>query len=157
MSWEVTTIVSPPFILEGSTIFAALSKQLDDLGDGGSKEGETNCEEKHLKSESCRSEILFAVLFSCLECATKGGHAVDVSVADGGHGHHEKVDAVPVGKDLAVVKVWRVTRVFQEVNCKLIGWYLVYFDTNFFLPIPAAASHTEMNIAMSWVSLKVFL
>ena len=66
--------------------------------------------------------ILSAKLFSCLECATKGGHAVDVSVADGGHGHHQKVDTVPVGEDLPVVKVWRVTRVFQKMNWNLIGW-----------------------------------
>ena len=39
---------SPSFVLEGSTIFAALSEQLDDLWDGGGKERQTNCEEKHL-------------------------------------------------------------------------------------------------------------
>ena len=151
---------SPPFIFEGSTIFAALSKQLDDLWDGGSKERKTNCEEKHLeKGRVCnlqlypqfhlsvipwtrnsinlqihrftipsvrnsinrqynRPTIVSGRLFSCLECAAKGGHAVDVSVPDSRHGHHQKVDTVPVGEDLPVVKVRRVSRVFQKVNWK---------------------------------------
>ena len=55
-------------------------------------------------------------LFFHLERPAQGGHAIDVSVADGGHCHHQKVDTVPVGEDLSVVKVWRVTRVLQKVN-----------------------------------------
>ena len=59
-------------------------------------------------------------LFFHLERTAQGGHAIDVSVADGGHGHHQEVDAVPVGEDLPVVKVRWVTGVFQKVNWKLI-------------------------------------
>ena len=108
-------VSSPPFILEGSTIFAALSKQFDDLRDGGGKESKTNCEEENLK----KGDLLTtrnSIRQSCLKCTAKGGHAVDVSVANGGHGHHQKVDTIPVSEDLPVVKVWRVTRVFQKVN-----------------------------------------
>ena len=46
---EKKIVSSPPFILKGSTIFAALSKQFDDLRDGGGKESKTNCEEENLK------------------------------------------------------------------------------------------------------------
>ena len=75
-----------------------------------------------------------------------------------GDGHHHEVDAVPVGEDLSIVKVWRVARIFQKVN-----WKYFHLPTdnkmikpNFFSPIPAAASQTEMNMAMSWVSLEKF-
>ena len=33
-----------------------------------------------------------------------------------GGSHHHKVDAVPVGEDLSIVKIWRVARIFQKVN-----------------------------------------
>ena len=48
-----------------------------------------------------------------MEASAAGGDADHVSVADGGHGDHEEVDAVPVGEILAVGEVWWVTGVLQ--------------------------------------------
>ena len=48
-----------------------------------------------------------------LEAPAEGGHTGDIAVAHRGHGHHEKVNAVPVREELGVLKVRRVPRVFQ--------------------------------------------
>ena len=44
-----------------------------------------------------------------MEASAAGGDADHVPVADGGHGDHQEVDAVPVGQSLAVVKVGGVS------------------------------------------------
>ena len=48
-----------------------------------------------------------------LESPAQGGHTGDIAVAHRRHGHHEKVNAVPVGEQLCVQKVRRVPRVFK--------------------------------------------
>ena len=48
-----------------------------------------------------------------LEAPSQGGDARNVTVPDGGHGHHEEVDALPVRQLLAVQEVRRVARVLQ--------------------------------------------
>ena len=42
----------PSLVLEGSSIFAPLPEQLNDLRDGRGKESQANGEEEHLESES---------------------------------------------------------------------------------------------------------
>ena len=44
------------------------------------------------------------------------GETGDVTVAHGGHRHHQEVDGVPVGDGLRVGEVREVARVLQEVN-----------------------------------------
>ena len=48
-----------------------------------------------------------------MESLAKRGDAVDVAVADGRHGHHEEVDALPVRERVAVVKAGGIARVLQ--------------------------------------------
>ena len=48
-----------------------------------------------------------------LEAPAERGHAGNVAVPDGRHGHHEEVDALPVRQLLAVQEVGRVARVLQ--------------------------------------------
>ena len=89
-------------------------------------------------------------------------------VTDGGHGDHQEVDAVPVGQSLAVVKVRGVSRVLQEMDD---AWgpvtpsYTLHLAKSHHEALhnryihytryrPAAASHTEMNIALIWHNLR---
>ena len=48
-----------------------------------------------------------------LEAPAERGHAGNVAVPDGRHGHHEEVDALPVRQLLAVEEVGWVARVLQ--------------------------------------------
>jgi hypothetical protein len=48
-----------------------------------------------------------------LEPSTHASHTSYVPVANSGHGHHKKIDTVPVGQTLAVVEMRWITRVFQ--------------------------------------------
>ena len=48
-----------------------------------------------------------------MEAPAERGHAGNVAVPDGRHGHHEEVDALPVRQLLAVQEVGRVARVLQ--------------------------------------------
>ena len=48
-----------------------------------------------------------------LKAPTESCYADDVTVADRGHGDHEEVDTVPIGKTLTVQKVRRISRVLK--------------------------------------------
>ena len=48
-----------------------------------------------------------------LEAPAKRGDTGDVTVAHGGHGHHQEVNTVPVREILAVLEVGRVSGVLQ--------------------------------------------
>lgn len=51
-----------------------------------------------------------------LESPPDGGDTGDVSVPNGGHGHHEEVDALPVGELLAILKIRGVARVLKLLH-----------------------------------------
>ena len=48
-----------------------------------------------------------------LKAPADGSDAIDITIAHGGHSHHEKVDALPVAQLLAVLEVRGVAGVLQ--------------------------------------------
>ena len=56
-----------------------------------------------------------------LEAPAERGHAGNVAVPDGRHGHHEEVDALPVAHVVNLGKVGEVASVLQLISCRVVG------------------------------------
>ena len=69
-----------------------------------------------------------------METSAKGGHAIDVTITDGGHRNHKEVHTVPVAELLAIVKIWRITGIFQLRGCQMIRGENEQKFENIFLP-----------------------
>ena len=86
----------PGYRVVGAAVFFPVSHEFDDFGDVARKHGQAAKNEKdHEKT-------------------AQSGLGADVTVTNGRHGHHEEVDALPVGQIFGIRKIGPgVARIFH--------------------------------------------
>ena len=109
--------MSHSLILERSSVLGSISQQLHNLGDSAGKHGQAHSQKQHLEAfaQGCDAgDVTITWHNRIMKTCVKTQRFE--TFTDSGHGYHEEVYTVPVGQILAIVKVWRVPWVLQQVN-----------------------------------------